>query len=275
MTIDLSGCQAKVERADEHLNVLYAELQAFFKPYSNRRIVYHARDGAWHVILVRPPIDKPPPLRLSIICGDVIHNLRSALDHLVWQLVLAEGNKPGKWNSFPIYSDSKDFDRDIRLRKKKRGRGPLEGIDSKGDAWAAIENAQPYRRANPGADPLAMLNALDVIDKHRTLLLNMLFPKEETIWDLVGWDNAAELLEYRVVWQPLSVERETQILQLRFSDSGPDPQMRVKGNLAIEPTFGDAPLAPTDKAIQVPMDNIAWLHPYVRDLIGSFEPFYV
>jgi hypothetical protein len=101
MTIDLSGVRGKIERADEHLNALYAEMQTFFEPYSNRRIVYDVFDRPWHVIVVRPLLDELPPLRLSIICGDAVHNLRTALDHLVWQLVLTEGNEPGKLNSFP------------------------------------------------------------------------------------------------------------------------------------------------------------------------------
>lgn len=264
MTIDLSGPRAKIDRADEHLDALYSELEAFFEPYSNRELAYHARDGAWDVILVRPLLDEIPPLRLSIICGDVVHNLRSALDHLVWQLVLAEGNKPGKWTSFPIYSDPKDFNLNVRFRKKKRGSGPLEGINPNGQAWAAIEGAQPYYAVNPRANPLSMLNELDVTDKHRSLMLNMLFPREDSLWELVGWNDAAELLEYRVLNQPLSMVRETQILRLRFSKAGPNPQVRVKGNFSIEPTFGDG-------SIQVPMDNIAWLHPHVSDFVGSFD----
>jgi hypothetical protein len=51
---------------------------------------------------------------------------------------------------------------------------------------------------------------------------------------------------------------------MRFSKTGPDPQVRVKGNFSIEPTFGDG-------IIQVPMDMIAWLHPHVSDLVGSFD----
>lgn len=264
MTIDLSGCRAKIKRADEHLNALYAEMQTFFEPYSNRRIVYDVFDRPWHIIVVRPLLDELPPLRLSLICGDAVHNLRTALDHLVWQLVLTEGNEPGKWNSFPIYSDPKAFTRDARSRKKKRGPGPLEGIDPNGEAWAVIEGAQPYRADNPRANPLSMLHELDVIDKHRTLLITLLFPDETTLWDLVGWNLDAELLDYSINVQPLSMVRETQILWLRFSEAGPDPQVRVKGNLPIQPTFGNP-------RFQVPADMIAGMYHYVSDFVESFE----
>ncbi len=56
---------------------------------------------------------------------------------------------------------------------------------------------------------------------------------------------------------------------MRFSETGLDPQVRVKGNLTIEPAFGDG-------GIHVPMDNIARLHPHVSDdLVESFQAFYV
>lgn len=263
MAIDLTGCRLKIERAEEHFHAFDAEWLAFFQPDTKPKIIDHAFDGTWHVVFARPPFERPMPPRLSLICGDIIHNLRCALDHLVWQLVLAGGNKPGRWNSFPIYTDAKDFNRDVRSRKKSRGRGPLEGIDPRGQAWARIEQAQPYYSRNPIADPLAMLNMLDVTDKHRTLFAHLLIPEESTIWNCVGWNPAAELLEYRVVGEPLSLERDTEILRLRFSETGANPQVRVQGNMAFEPTFGNV-------ALQVPLNNIATMPAYVRNLIEGF-----
>jgi hypothetical protein len=37
------------------------------------------------------------------IIGDVVHNLRSALDHLVWQLTIANGHTPP--NPIPVEAD--------------------------------------------------------------------------------------------------------------------------------------------------------------------------
>lgn len=238
MSLDLTGPRAKAERGLEHLKALYDGMPAFFEPYSQKEPVYHSFDGTWHTVRFRPVIGELP-LRWSLVCGDAMHNLRSALDHLIRQLVLAGGNEPGRWNSFPIYTDPEDFDRDVRNRKKKRGPGPLEGIDPDGQAWAAIEQAQPYYSSHPSADPLAMLKTLDDMDKHRTLIVNMLFPAEQEIWDLVGWHPAGELLEHRFADERLSQEHETEILRLRFSEAWPDPQVSMKGSLAIEPAFGD------------------------------------
>jgi hypothetical protein len=40
-----------------------------------------------------------------VILGEIIHDLRSSLDHVVWQLVIANGSLPGYWNQFPIFSE--------------------------------------------------------------------------------------------------------------------------------------------------------------------------
>ena len=46
---------------------------------------------------VRAPI----PVDLSLVIGDAVHNLRSALDHLAWQLVLANGQTPTTQTAYP------------------------------------------------------------------------------------------------------------------------------------------------------------------------------
>ncbi len=42
----------------------------------------------------------------SVVVGDVIHNLRSALDHLAWQLVILDGGQPNDSTQFPIYESA-------------------------------------------------------------------------------------------------------------------------------------------------------------------------
>ena len=112
-----------------------------------------------------------------------------------------------------------------------------------------------------------MLNMLDGTDKHRTRLAQVVFPAQETVWDLLEWNAAAELLEHRISLRPVSFERDTEILRLRFAETGPDAQVRVKGDLALEPTFGD-------EKTQVPTDNIAAMPEHIRKFIDGFRPLY-
>lgn len=124
------------------------------------------------------------PIGPSIISGDLVHNLRSSLDHLAWQLVKVSGGEPGGWTYFPIYGNKDDFIRDVKQRAKKRGPGPLDGIEVDGPIWALVEGYQPYKNTklppwmpNPmhperwmsRLTSLGIVNALSRIDKHRMI----------------------------------------------------------------------------------------------------------
>src|SRR4051812_8089914 len=122
----LAGCWAKLDRAKEHQNELQEEGQRFLADASFQVDVDVDPKSGWHEVrLVRVP---SVPLRLCVIVGDLVHNLRSALDHLVWQLVLLEGRTPGGHNRFPIYKDVDVFHDRVTLPARRTQRGPLGGI---------------------------------------------------------------------------------------------------------------------------------------------------
>lgn len=107
-----------------------------------------------------------PPPEVGLALGDIVHNLRSALDHLVFLLVKANGQAPGRVNAFPIYTDPDKF---WNLRQSRRD--PLRNVSAK---WAEeIARWQPFAMSPdaPGDDSLAVLSMLDNIDKHRNLIL--------------------------------------------------------------------------------------------------------
>lgn len=265
----LDGIYLKIARASEHLDTLDSELDDLFQSEPEQEILDHTFDGTWHVISVNPPFEELP-LRLSIICGDLVHNLRSALDHLVWQLVLAEGNEPDRANSFPIYEKAKDFDKFVRSPKAPR-RSPLHGINPNGQPWKLIEDAQPYRNRkyslSPMGHPLAILKLLSNFDKHRTMHVQALFPSESTIWDAIEWNPEAKLLDYRIVPKPLSLENKTEIVWLRFSNTGAAPEVHLKGAITINPTFGDGTNQPT-------VGLIRNLHRSTIDFVNKFDRFF-
>lgn len=97
----------------------------------------------------------PMPSWPSIV-GDVVHNLRSALDHVAYALVKAGPNPPTRQTMFPVTRSAADFARVTRTS--------LSGLSS--TALAAVERRQPYHE---GCLELAAIHGLDVIDKHREL----------------------------------------------------------------------------------------------------------
>lgn len=151
----MESVKLKVARAEEHLGALRAECSAYLdsRPYE---LVGLPRTGDGDEDLLIWRLHHPPPLRLSVLLGDMLHNLRSSLDHLAWQLVLANGGTPDKKTSFPI------------LLQRKNAPPEIAGEISP-KAAALVEHFQPYNNASgaPGEDPLHVLGALNNIDKHR------------------------------------------------------------------------------------------------------------
>jgi hypothetical protein len=156
---DLAGVRAKLRRADE-LREEFDERFAYFldtHPYS---IIfsYDAKSG-WHTFTWK--VEQEPPFEdLALIYGDILGNLRTTLDYLVWQLVLVAGNKPGRYTAFPVITRRKDWE--------VQGASALKGV---AEEWAEeIEALQPFQRfERPELHPLAILEYVNNLNKHRFL----------------------------------------------------------------------------------------------------------
>lgn len=166
MSHPLDGIWAKLVRAEEHLDTLDVELEAYWDSDPGKVVRQFDPDDAMVTILSLK--SRSPPLRLSIIIGDCIHNLRSCLDHLAWQLVLAGGSIPTTRTAFPIFKDAGDYEREVRNGRTAH-RVPERAL-------ALIETLQPYhRRDDPTIHPLWVLRELSNIDKHRSLHLTAFY----------------------------------------------------------------------------------------------------
>ena len=97
----------KLSRAEKHLCDLDAAIRFFCesKPY---RISVKPHPVA-EIDYVRLFVESvtPVPAEIGLIIGDAVHNLRSALDHLAFQLVLANGKTPVTTTEFPISDPAK------------------------------------------------------------------------------------------------------------------------------------------------------------------------
>ncbi len=149
----------KIQWANKHIDSLKASLDAVGShPYpvtvkrdpETKERVYYAT--------------KVPDIStdFALSAGDILQNLRSALDHLACALVLANGGTVTNRTEFPIVENSPNTDRD-----KARLAGKIEGMQQ--EAKDYILSIQPYRRGNK-ANALGRLHKLNIIDKHRLLL---------------------------------------------------------------------------------------------------------
>lgn len=96
------------------------------------------------------------PFEILAVAGDVIQNLRSALDHLAFQLAEVNGHGSDQ-TAFPIGKSAQDYE-SIKTRK-------VNGISS--TAVELIDSLKPYKGGN---DALWRLHYLSNLDKHRFLL---------------------------------------------------------------------------------------------------------
>lgn len=151
----------KIERAHEHLEVLEQEIREFLesKPY---RATREENAQVPDYILYAFRLEKPAPRRLGLIVGDVVHNLRSALDQLAWQLARCTTETPFHRTAFPIFKER-------TAATRKLFHQMLRDVPPK--AREIIEEMQPYHRGDTAEiDPLWILDKLWNIDKHRVIL---------------------------------------------------------------------------------------------------------
>jgi len=160
-----------MDRAKEHRDLLDRFIRDTFSFETNRPrlgITFNA-DSGQHVLYVSHVPDLDLFLKRAGLClGDIMHNFRSALDHLTYQLALwntgGHVSRP-KRVQFPILDDPAHF-------QSARG-DALRDVHP--DHQAIIERFQPYRRIaeglaiGPHFHSFAVLRDLDNADKVRFL----------------------------------------------------------------------------------------------------------
>jgi hypothetical protein len=157
----------KMQRANEHLQELDREISLYQAAHTYSVTKELNGDKTSYIYRIKPNV--LPSLRIGTIIGDIIHNMRSALDHLAWQLALLATPTPYEYTAFPIYKDGTN--KHIKDARRMLRDVPTEALD-------LIERLQPYH-AGDTADkhPLWILHALWNLDKHRTLV-----PMAHTGW---------------------------------------------------------------------------------------------
>jgi hypothetical protein len=113
---------------------------------------------------------------IAVLIGDCVHNFRSALDHLTFQLAIAHTTPlPEKFIqslAFPIFDTGPKYRRGGRAGAAWKMRG-LSRF-----ARGAIERLQPYhRRKEPALWSLWQLDEMWQMDKHRLIHLTGAAPE--------------------------------------------------------------------------------------------------
>ena len=160
----LEAVDAKIERARSELRLLKADIAMFCQ--ERARLIVREDCGEQERWVYRGDSPKAP-IQWSVRTGEFAHNLRSSLDHLAWQLVLANGGCPGRHTAFPIQDRANPENFETNLREAS----PV--------AMKYIECVQPYKITQQEYQPepdrvrigLALLRDICNMDKHRHLAI--------------------------------------------------------------------------------------------------------
>src|SRR5487761_327528 len=110
MPVDgLSLIRLKIQRAEDHMDSLRTAVRDFLS--SNPYSVAHRREPNNKLTYFISAINFTPD-SIALIAGDVIQNLRDALDHLAFQLYLVNnaGNPSGGGHIyFPVEGTAQDY----------------------------------------------------------------------------------------------------------------------------------------------------------------------
>jgi hypothetical protein len=159
----------KISRAQEHLNAVSEALDAF---YSSDFYIVRVESNTHGRYIHRVVSVVAAPPSIGILIGEAAHQMRSVLDHLMWQLAGKPADeKEAAKVQFPIFTGRAQF---YGWRKKTGGkyRGfdyMMPGVHPR--VKTLVEGLQPYHyRKRPKTILLRQLQVISNWDKHRALM---------------------------------------------------------------------------------------------------------
>ena len=158
--VDYSGALLKLQRAETHIREVDFLVYHFLRRH-NYRISQKAdfQNGQFGFEVA---LNEMPPVEISPVLGDAIHNLRSALDVCVTANAASHGGDKES-SYFPF---AKHGGKDIELMIRKRAG------EAGDEAMQICREAKPYPGGN---DALWGLHKADIADKHQTIIVTAAF----------------------------------------------------------------------------------------------------
>jgi len=169
MVSGLESAKLKLVRASEHLSTINRVIAGITSRTDSYEIIKDANGKETVNFLVGPPPE------IAILAGEIVYHLRSAIDHLAFDLVKLNPTKaslPAHWFKscdFPLWLTIPDH-----LSKSGHTNPPLPyncfakrlpGISRA--AFAFIESVQPYRSGTGTHSVMRLIAQLSNADKHR------------------------------------------------------------------------------------------------------------
>lgn len=186
----------RVWRAERHIAELMHNVRRWQEGIQpSYQATYSADRRTVTLAIVAPP---PPPDLVSTVFADCVHNLRSSLDSLAYELAKLGGAKAHELEDiqFPVAMTEHQWS----SAKGKLATMPKEALER-------IEKVQPSHQLEPNRSSLYVLHRVDILNKHRSGLHARLLGREIKLDGLeveFEEDPGSALLDDVVTWSPLS-----------------------------------------------------------------------
>jgi hypothetical protein len=249
----LDDPRLKISWANKHFKALQDEVERFLDshPYG----VITELDEKTGKYILRAKINAEPPVEWGLVIGDIAHNLRSALDHLIWQLCLLQTSKPHKRAEFPIFLEAGRYNATRISQLTPRQKALIEGL-------------QPYHGSNPASHPLWILHEINNADKHRLIQLagRALEFKSLGFNQLWGYD----FIDLNVGGG--LVEDGAQIADFTLIQRDPKAHVYMNLDFTFDIVFGKgSPVPPGTPLVSTLADIVSC----VQGIVTSFEPEFI
>jgi hypothetical protein len=230
MSHPLESSYTKLVRARDHVDAFQQRFESTVERHGFQPI--HEMDlhsGRYRIRLSLPD----PGIYIAAILGDFANNARAALDHLMWEVVLANrgGRRPPKPNQifFPIVDRSEGFDEP----RVKRLLGYLSH-----EQRALVRLAQPFMAPDPSRTHVfSFLRDLSNADKHQTapVLLHGVLPDEQPVMGDPVFHNCGEVIDPHYLIAHGGLYDGVQLVEFRFTELRPDSRVDVGFDITIQP----------------------------------------
>ncbi len=236
MADPLQSARDKLARGDSHRAATRREVRRFFNRYPHPTFKVNAEVDPRSLTIGdiyrgRLVVDRGypvAPISFASRFGDILHNYRSVLDHIAWQLVLHGSSwpLPDDWAEarvqFPTYDTPDLFDKNVARRLPGASPAAIDYIR---------ERYQYDTGANPTNNALLALAKLSNEDKHRSLHASVGVFK--TLKSNVAFIRCLPLEWHSPPGRP-ALKSGTEVAGFACRITGPDPKMKMKVSPTVQ-----------------------------------------
>jgi hypothetical protein len=264
LSLNLSASDAKVARARVHLETLQQEIPVAIarrKPYTPRLSGINPNSG-WCTLFLSST--NGPEHGLAVIVGELVHDLRCAVDYIIPELVRVSGATLGTQHQFPIYTSQVHYGEKVGTAAIANPRGPLGEINH---GLKEIFDLQPFhKQPDPEGHRLALVQQFSNADKHR--IISAVAPVPQAFSGMIEEGEVLEEWKSPKLpeWKP-NVEYE--IARLRFAKPYP-PTLTLNATVSVEIFFETPPFGRNVSGSRI---DIGVLQEMCEDVAGIVDRF--